>query len=374
MNRRLGYGLLLILLSAMLIISGCGKNKETVKESEITVDTAQAQVQDLAKSVMYTGSVRGQNEVYLIPRTSARVTGIYAQPGDTVKAGQILITLDDTDFVAGVKQAEALVAIAEAGLTTNQIQAENARINFERTKALHEAGAVSNQQMEAAQAAYQALVAGSAEAAVAQAQAGLLAARNNLDRCNISSPIAGIVGSIDLSLGETASMSSVAAIVSNSDQLEIEIMVSETEVSYIQKGSQVQVVIRAVQEEPFTGQVESIATVADPVKRNYAVKVSLPNSEGHIKSGMFAELKVDTLSKQKVLTIPVSAVLPKTGQSIVYVVDEENRARPVEVQTGIKNDQYIEILTGLTAGQAVIVKGNTLVSDGTLVRVVGGGQ
>ncbi len=374
MNKRLGYGLLLILLSAMLLLSGCSKSKETVKESEITVNTAQAQVQDLAKSVIYTGSVRGQNEVNLIPKTSARVTGIYAQPGDTVKAGQTLITLDDTDFIAGVKQAEAMLAIAQAGLTTNQIQAENARMNFERTKALHEAGAVSNQQLEAAQAAYEALVAGSAEAAVAQAQAGLLAARNNLDRCNISSPIDGVVGSIGLSLGQTASMSSVAAIVSNSNQLEVEIMVSETEVSYIQKGSQVKVVVRAVQEEPVMGKVESIATVADPVKRNYAVKVSLPNPEGRIKSGMFAELSVDTLSKQNILTIPVSAVLPKTGQSIVYVVDEESRARPVEVQTGIKNDQLIEITSGLSAGQEVIIKGNTLVSDGTLVRVVGGGQ
>lgn len=374
MNRRLAYGLLLIMLSAVLLISGCSKSKETVKESEITVNTAQAQIQDLAKSVIYTGSVRGQNEVNLIPKTSARVTGIYAQPGDTVKAGQVLITLDNTDFIAGVKQAEAMLALAQAGLTTNQIQAENARLNYERTKALHEAGAVSNQQLEASQAAYEALVAGSAEAAVAQAQAGLLAANNNLDRCNISSPIDGVVGSIGLSLGQTASMSSVAAIVSNNSQLEVEIMVSETEVSYIQKGSPVKVIIRAVQEEPFAGEVESIATIADLVKRNYAVKVSLPNPDGRIKSGMFAELSVDTLSKHNILTIPVSAVLPKTGQSIVYVVDEESRAQPVEVQTGIKNDQLIEITSGLTAGQEVIVKGNTLVSDGTLVRVVGGGQ
>ncbi len=102
--------------------------------------------------------------------------------------------------------------------------------------------------------------------------------------------------------------------------------------------------------------------------------MSLPNTEGQIKSGMFAELTIDTMSKQGILTVPVGAVIPKGGQDIVYLVDGESRAQVAEVTTGIKNDQYIEIVSGLTAGQEVIVKGNTLVSDGTLVRVVGGGQ
>lgn len=367
-------GLVIVLMIAVIALSGCSKSKEVVKESEITVNTAPAQVQDLAKSVMYTGTVRGQNEVYLMPKVPARVTGIHAQPGDVVNAGQRLVTLDDTDFIAGVKQAEALLALAQAGLQSNHIQAENARLNYERIQTLHEAGAVSDQQLEASRAAYEALVAGSAEASVAQAEAGLMAARNNLDKCVITSPINGVVGTIGLSLGDTANPASVAAIVSNTAQLEVEVMVSETEVSYVRKGSPVEVVVRAVQEAPFMGQVDSIATVADPVKRNYAVKVSLPNPEGQIKSGMFAELSVDTMSKLGILAVPVGAVIPKGGREIVYVVDGESRAQVVEVKTGIKDDQHIEIVSGLTAGQEVIVKGNTLVSDGTLVRVVEGGQ
>lgn len=366
--------LVTVLMMAVLLLSGCSQSEEVVKESAITVNTAPAQIRDLAKSVLYTGTVRGQNEVYLMPKVLARVTGIHAQPGDTVRAGQTLITLDNTDFIAGVKQAEALLALAQAGLQSNQIQAENARLNYERIQALHEAGAVSDQQLEASRAAYEALIAGSAEASVAQAEAGLMAARNALNNCIITSPINGVVGTISLSLGDTANPSAVAAIVSNTSQLEVEVMVSETEVSHIQKGSQVDVVVRAVRDEPFLGEVKSISTVADPVKRNYPVKVSLPNTEGQIKSGMFAELTIDTMSRQGILTVPVGAVIPKGGQDIVYLVDGESRAQVAEVTTGIKNDQYIEIVSGLTAGQEVIVKGNTLVSDGTLVRVVGGGQ
>jgi RND family efflux transporter MFP subunit len=364
---------IICLLTAILAVSGCGKAQQAVKEAEITVNTAPAQIQDLAKSVSYSGIIRGKNEVYLMPKVSARVTGIAVKAGDTVKTGQTLITLDNTDFIAGVQQAEAGLAMAEAGQRANQMQVESALADYERAQALYAAGAIADQQLELARLKYESLTAGSAEAAVAQAQAALSAARTLLAKCVITSPLDGVVGSIGVSLGDTANPAAVAAIVSDTSELQVQVMVSEAEVSYIQPGSAVQVYISAVQEQAFPGKVESIASVADPVTHNFAVKVDLPNPEGRIKSGMFAELKVDTLSKQGILVIPVSAVVPKGGQQIVFVVDQDQRARETEVTTGIKNDNYIEILSGLQAGQEVIIKGNTLVSDGTLVRVVAGG-
>ena len=360
------------LLVALLAVSGCNKTTEVVKESELTINTAPVQVQDLTKRVSYSGIVRGQNEVYLMPKAAARVTGIYAQPGDYVKAGQTLITLDNTDFIAGVKQAEAGVALAQAGLRNNELQVESAQADFTRAQSLHEAGAISAQQLELARLKYESLTAGSAQAAVAQAEAGLQAARTALDKCVISSPINGVLGSIGLSLGDSANPAVAAAIVSDTTALEIEVMVSELEVSYVQKGSEVDVQVQAVQEEMFKGQVASIASVADPAKHNYVVKVALPNPDGRIKSGMFAELKVDTISKNGVTAVPLSGVIPKGGREIVFVVDQDSRAREVEVKTGIKNDSYVEIISGLTPGQEIIVKGNTLVSEGTLVKVVAG--
>jgi len=372
-NKRKWYlGLVMALLVALLAVSGCNKTTEVVKESELTINTAPVQVQDLTKRVSYSGIVRGQNEVYLMPKAAARVTGIYAQPGDYVKAGQTLITLDNTDFIAGVKQAEAGVALAQAGLRNNELQVESAQADFARAQSLHEAGAISAQQLELARLKYESLTAGSAQAAVAQAEAGLQAARTALDKCVISSPINGVLGSIGLSLGDSANPAVAAAIVSDTTALEIEVMVSELEVSYVQKGSEVDVQVQAVQEEMFKGQVASIASVADPAKHNYVVKVALPNPDGRIKSGMFAELKVDTISKNGVTAVPLSGVIPKGGREIVFVVDQDSRAREVEVKTGIKNDSYVEIISGLTPGQEIIVKGNTLVSEGTLVKVVAG--
>jgi len=360
--RKVGYWALMLMLFATLATSGCSKSEEVVKEPEITVSTAAAQIQDLAKQVSYSGILRGQNEVYITPKVAARVTAIYVKPGDRVRTGQTLITLDNTDYVAGVKQAEA-------ALQLNELQMESARADYERAQVLYDSAAISTQQMEQYKLKYDTMAAGTS-----QAQAALLAAQTAINHCIITSPINGVVGSIGLSLGDNANPAAPAAIVSDSSSLEVEIMVSEAEISYVKLNSPVEVYVKAAREAAFGGKVATIATVADPSQRNYAVKVVLDNPDGSIKSGMFAELYVDTQSKKSVLTVPVGAVMSKGGREIVYVVDQDSRAQETEVKSGIKNDQYVEIASGLQAGQQVIVKGNTLVGDDSLVKVVGGAQ
>ena len=365
--------LLCLLFTVSLVVTGCGKEKEVVKETELSVRTAEAGIQDIAKNESYAGTVRGKNEVYIMPKIAARVTGIYVKAGDRVRAGQTLVTLDNSDFQAGIKQAEAAVTMAEASKRANDVAAETARSAYERTQKLYEAGAASAQQLEAARSQYESLVAGTADATIAQAQAGLQAAQSQLDKCTLTSPIDGVVGTVSLSLGDTANVASPAAIVTDVSELEVQVMVSESDVSFIKPESPVDVLVKEVSDQSFKGVVKSIASVADPEKRNYLVKVSLPNQEGKIKSGMFAEVKIATESKSQVVCVPAGAVLPQNGRTIVYTVDKNKRARSVEIQTGIKNDRYIEVTKGLKAGQTVIVKGNTLVNDGTLVRVVTGG-
>jgi len=354
------WGLIVVLIAAFLV-SGCGQEQEVVKETEISVNTAQVQEANIAKSVRYAGTVRGQNEVYLMPKVPARVTAIHVRPGDVVSQGQTLITLDSSDYQAAVAQAEAAVKGAA-------IQLETARAALERTQRLHEAGAVSDQQLEQAQSGYD-----GAQVGVETANAALAMASQQIGYCNLTSPISGVVGSINLSLGDTANPASPAAVISETSQLEIEVMVSELEISFIEVNSPVDVYVRAVSEEAFKGQVASVATVPDPVKRNYAVKISLDNSEGKIKSGMFAEVAVNTISKDNAVCVPTNAVVPKGARTVVYVVDEESRAQEREVEIGIENSNYVEIVNGLSVGEEVITKGSTLVAEGTLVRVITGG-
>ena len=359
-RKRTYWGLIVVLMAAFLV-SGCGQKEEVVKETEISVNTAQVQERSIAKSARYAGTVRGQNEVYLMPKVAARVIGIYVKPGDRVAQGQTLITLDSSDYQAAVAQAEA-------GVKSAALNLETARANLERTEKLHAAGAVSQQQLEQAQTGYEA-----AQVGVEQANAALAMASQQIGYCNLTSPISGVVGSINLSLGDTANPASPAAVISETSQLEIEVMVSESEINFIEVGSPVDVYIRAVSEEAFKGQVATVATVPDVVKRNYAVKVTLDNPDGKIKSGMFAEVAVNTISKDNAVCVPTNAVVPKGSRTVVYVVDGEKRAREREVEIGIENTSYVEIVKGVSVGEEVITKGSTLVADGTLVRVITGG-
>lgn len=366
--------LLLILLLLTLLLNGCGKGQEMVKESELTVKVAQAQIQYIAKTSQYSGIIRGINEVNVMAKAAARVTAISVQPGDYVKQGQVLLTLDSSDYQAGVRQAEAAVAMAEAGKKANETQKAAALANYERTLALHESGAVSDSQLEAASAQYDTLNSGSAEAAIEQARAGLQQAQNSIGNCSVTAPINGVVGTISLSLGENASPQMPAAVISDTSRLEVEVQVSESEISHIQPGSEVQVTVSAVRPEPFPGKVSSVSVAADPSSRNYMVKIIMDNPGNVMRSGMFAQVALATLSAEEALCVPRNAVIPKGSKSVVFIVDEESRARILEVETGIESSRYIQILKGLKEGQRVIEKGNTLVGDGSKVRVITGGE
>lgn len=343
------------------LVSGCSQEQEVVKEMELTVATAQASTMDIAKNLKLSGMTKGKDEVYIIAKTPAQVTGVLVKPGQAISQGQTIITLDSSDYQAGVQQAEAALRLAEINL-------ETAITNLERMEKLYEAGAISTQQLEAAQSGME-----SAQAGVEQASAALSMAQTQINNCMITSPISGVVGTVNVSVGDMASPSSPVAVVSNTSQLEIEILASETDINYINEGEEAEIFIKAVSTEPFKGQVESVSVVPDPMKRSYSVKISLPNEDGNIKSGMFAEVNIATESKKGVLCVPASAVIPKGNRTIVFTVDEENRAREREVKVGIENSKYVEIVSGIKEGEVVITKGNTLVTDGTLVRVVAGG-
>lgn len=393
------------------LLAGCGETDTIEEKAALTVSTGVAEMTGLAELMSYAGTARGREEAIVMPEISGRVTSVEVEAGEYVYAGQVLLRLDSAVYDATVAQASAGVNQAVAGVTAamsqvlsaqagveqaqaaravNDIAVEQARLNYERTRSLFTAGAASQAQLDAAKAAYDQAAAGVPEAAVAAAEAGVNAALSGVDasqaavgvaqaglqaasaqaeKCLIRAPIDGIVGNVSLTVGNTASPALAAAIVSDLDVMEIVIQVGESEISYMQTGSAVDVTVRAVREEPFNGYVSSVSPVSDPSKKTFMVKVEVANPDHSIKSGMFADVKARTVSKTNVLCVPLSAVVPRGARSVVYVLDEENRAHEKEITTGISNDVLIEVTGGLEEGDVVVIKGNTLLNEGTLVRV-----
>ncbi|MCG9968692.1 efflux RND transporter periplasmic adaptor subunit [Pelotomaculum terephthalicicum JT] len=364
----------LAIISLLMGISGCGKETQEEAPNVINVETAVVKTMDITRYSSYSSKVKGNLEEEVIPTLSRRVTAVYVTEGQAVRQGQVIVRLDPSKLDIAVQQAEAALASALAAQAANEVQRQTALSNYERTQELYSAGAVSKQALETAKAQYDALNTGAAEAGVAQAQAALNLARQNLADCEITSPMDGIVGRVDVSVGDMTSLQSPVAVINKTADLEVEVKVSESDVSSVQAGTAVKVRIKAIGEEPFTGTVKSVASVADPVTRTYPVKVALPNNQAaQVKSGMFAEVMLGTEHRAGVIAVPMDAVLPKSGESVVYVVNEENRAQAVVVQTGLNDGTYIEITGGLQVGQKVVTKGNTLIDETSVLNFTDGG-
>ena len=373
-TRYLNFVVVLVLMVVLMGISGCGKKDQEVEKDVINVETAVVKVMDITKDAGYSGRVKGSNEEAVLPKLARRVTAVYVTAGQTVQQGQVIVSLDSSKLDAAVQQAEAGVASARAAQAANEVQRQSALTNLNRTKELHGSGAVSNQALEAAQAQFDILNTGAADAGVAQAQAALSMAWQNLADCEITSPMTGVVGRVDVVVGDTTSMQSPVAVINNTADLEIEVRVSEADISSVQAGTAVKVLINAIGEEPLTGTIKSVASVADQVMRTYPVKVSLPNNAAaQVKSGMFAEVKLGTQHRTGVIGIPMAAVLPKSGEYTVYVINEEKHAQAVIVQTGLNDGTYTEITKGLQAGQVVVTRGNTLIDESTVLNFTDGG-
>lgn len=366
---------MLVIMLLFLVVSGCGKKKEEAAPDAINVETAVVKTMDITKYAGYSGRVKGSNEEAVMPKLSRRVTAVYVTEGQAVRQGQVIVSLDSSKLDTAVQQAEAAVASAKAAQAANEVQRQAALNNYNRMLELYNANALSKQALETAKAQYDALNTGAAEAGVAQAQAALSMARQNLSDCEITSPMDGIVGRVDVKVGDTASTQSPVAVINNTADLEVEAKVSEADISSVQAGTAVRVLIDAVGKEPLTGTVKSVASVADPVTRTYAVKVSLPNNDAaQVKSGMFAEVMLGTQKRTGVTGIPMVAVLPKSGENTVYVINEENRAQAVIVETGLNDGTYTEITRGLQVEQRVITKGNTLIDETSVLNFADGGN
>jgi len=364
----------LVIMSLLIGLSGCGKKAQEAAPEAFNVETAEVKLMDITKYSSYAGQIKGSHEEAVMPKQSSRVAAVYVTEGQAVRQGQVIISLERDKLDAAVQQAEAALASAQAAQAANEVQRQTALSNYNRLEALHKAGAVSDQALETAKAQYDALNTGAAEAGVAQAQAALNLTRQNLADCDITSPMDGIVGRVDVAVGDMTGLGSPVAVINNTAALEVEVQISESDVSSVQAGTTVNVLVKAVGEKPLAGTIKSVASVADPLTRTYPVKVALPNNPAaQVKSGMFAEVLLGTQRREGVISIPMVAVLPQSGENIVYVVSGKDRAKAVIVQTGLNDGTYTEITKGLKVGQKVVTKGNTLIDETSLLNLADGG-
>lgn len=372
------------LLSTALIIgltltaTGCGAQAAQAvveEESYIPVEVQPAAAKTLVETVVFSGKVISDQEVSIVPKMPGKVTNINVKVGDTVQAGQALFTMDTVDLQKSVDGAAIAVKSAELSYQMTKDSLDSAKENLERQRALYEAGAISKVQFEGMEDQVTSLENNlkAVQLQVEQAQLGYNQAHDTISDMTVTAPVSGTIAALNVVVGQMASQAMAAVTITQLDALYVSLSVPENIVNTLKVGQEATVIINSAGQKEIKGVLTSLAPAANQQLGLYPVKVTIANTENLVKPGMFAKVEISTASKENVLAVNSEAVVLKNGEYVVFVVEEE-RAVAKKVLSGLDTGAEVEIREGLQAGEQVVVKGQTLVEQGSKVKVVGGSE
>lgn len=205
-------------------------------------------------------------------------------------------------------------------------------------------------------------------AAVRQAEANLDQIEDQIDKTTITAPFSGLVNNVNIDEGEMIANGQTVLNLMNIDQLYAEIDVTAATASAIKKGDSVGVKAETMQHF-MEGKITNIAPAADPSSRTFLVKVKIPNPDHKLKAGMFADVKLSRGQSGKAVVVPIETVVSLNNNNPYLFTVENGKAVKKDIKIGITTSSRVEILEGLTAGQEVIIRGQSNLEDGQSVEV-----
>lgn len=403
---RLDFLLLLSLSWASFGLVGCSSQPATVTatpDSHIAVQTIQVQPEQVRRRVEVVGTLAGAQEVTLSSEVSARVLRIQADLGDQVVQGQTLIELDPTEFQLAVeRQSAALVEVlAQLGVKEGKdplpdpsetsivrraaAEAQEARANYDRAKALKEEGVISQQAFDTTEARYRTTQAGyeaaleqvrNLEARVENLRAQLRIAQENLADTRLRAPFAGTVRERLVEVGQYVREQTPVIALASMNPLKLRASVPERWFPHVAAGAAVEVSVEAYPGEKFEGRVTRVGSAVQPDTRAFTIESILENPGGHLRPGLFARAVLETSRAESVIRVPAGAVVSFYGVQKVYSI-ENGVIREKVVKLGDRFGETIEITEGLAVGDWIATTELARLQEGGSVTVqnsTGGGH
>jgi RND family efflux transporter MFP subunit len=333
------------------LIGGCAKTSEeegaAADVPTIVADVGQVTRRDLVEQLVVRGTIaaRPNDDVRISALVPGRVMMLKVAEGDAVSAGQVVAEIDPRPLEDQKRQAAAAVAQAKAAV-------ENATLNYDRTDRLFKRGIAAGKEVEDARAQQAAAAAG-----LEGALASLDSADRQLSRAKVTSPIAGRVVKRLVSVGEQVDGTAAQPLieVANLDVLELGANVPSEHLGAIKVGQSVDVTSDAYKDQVFTGSVVAIAPAVDPATNTALARIRVGNAGQLLKVGMYAQARVALALHKAALAVPPSAIArSEQGEAAVYVVTKD-LAQRVPVKTGLETPDAVEILAGVSEGQAILV-------------------
>lgn len=373
----LGIAAVVVLAALLVFRLSTGAKTDTQKPRVVTVGIVSPIRQDLDVRLGYTADISPNQVVNIFSRVDGYIAKLHVDKGDFVRANQLLVEIDHTDYQHAVNQAKANLAAAKARVAEQDAVVRNAKLTFDRMHALIKDQFVSRQDLDNAAVNFDAARAAqeSLQAQANQMEVALAQAETNLAYSYIRAPFAGYIAERNLDTGayvssataSTSTMSRGIMSLHDIDTVRVLIEVVERDIPLVKIGQKADLRAEAYPDQIFEGTVTRIVQALNRSTRTMTVEVDLPNRDRRLKGGMFARVEVMVGTHHQALQIPIDAVSRLEDTQYVYVV-EEGKARRVAIEIGIRQGNHVEITKGLTGHEEVIVSGKDLVHDGTPVQ------
>jgi RND family efflux transporter MFP subunit len=322
-----------------------------------TENVAVVMAAELSSGPAISGALTPEREAMIRAQVPGAVLKVNVDQGSRVGAGQVLAQIDDRTW------RDAFLS-ARSGFTTAQSAAERAARDLERFERLSQAGAVPERDLEQARLANT-----SAQSQLADAQARLTLAQKQLDDAQVRAPFAGVVGLRSVSEGDVVQPGSALFSVVDPGSMRLEAAVPAAALSQVRVGSPVSFQVNGYPERRFEGRVSRVSPSVEQGTGQVRIVVSVPNAGGSLVAGLFAEGRV-AAEQRTGLTAPYSAVDLRGLRPTVLRL-KAGVAERVEVELGVRDEEVerYEILSGLAAGDTLLVGAAQGITPGTKVRV-----
>lgn len=348
-------------IAATLVSCGGGGGRPQFGDNEFPVTAVGTSSADMQST--YPATIKGVQDVEIRPKASGFIMQINVKEGQTVGAGQVLFVIDNETAQQQVRQAQAAV-------NTAQQQCNTSKLTYENSKKLHESRVIGDFELQTSQNSYEV-----AQAQLAQAQAALASAKEQLSYCYVKSPAAGVVGTLPFKKGALVSSSNVLTTVSNNSSMEVYFSVTEKAAMQLQAAGlqslpSVKLLLADGSTYGHEGKVTKMSGVIDQATGSVQLIALFQNPQRILKSGGAGTIVIPRQATDAII-IPQSCVSEVQDKKFIYLLGNDNKVKYSEIKVDPQNDGVNYIVTeGLKTGDKYVTNGITKLTDGMEIKPI----
>lgn len=347
-------------LSLMFILLvGCGKVAEQTRQRPEVVKNVKIEIlemKDITKSNNSSGVVEVENEVSEITSTGGTVKSINFKNGDRVKAGEVVVVLENVSV-------ESAYARARASYVSSKSDYETKKINFGKIQQLRDEKLISEDEFLTNRNSFT-----SSESNMYSAEANYLSAKEDFEKLVMKARIGGIVTDLDVKTFEKIGPEKIVFVIVDDSKMYVRTSVSPMEIAGIEVGNTAEIEIEGAT-KTYTGKVSEINPVAGKESKKYPVKIVIENAQKELKKGMYANVNLDS-GTRNTFVVNKSSIVLRDLFSYIYV-NEGGVAREIRVDRGYSKGNDLEIISEeLTEGMEIVVDGQYILENRDKLKVV----